>query len=106
MSGPRLGRKTTDQDLALQERRIEYQDNIDRIEVERSFSRSKRSFNLDVIVAKLEDTVKTSVAMSIFVSNFFKILGAAQALFLALLLYAYRVVARQCWRLVPANDYA
>ena len=29
----------------------------------------------------LEDTVKTSAAMSIFVSNLFKILGAAQALF-------------------------
>lgn len=106
MSGPRLGRKTADPDLALQERRIEYQDNTDRIEVERSFSRSKRSFNLDVIVTKLEDTVKTSVAMSIFVSNLFKILGAAQALFLALLLYAHHAVLRRCWCLVPANDYA
>ena len=39
MSGPKLGRPSTEP-LSRQERKIEYSDNTDRIEVERSFSLS------------------------------------------------------------------
>lgn len=101
LSGPKLGRRNSDPELAAEERRIEYQDNTDRIEVERSFSRSKHSFGLGLIVTKLEETVQTSVALSVFVSNLFKILGAAQALFWALLLYGRCIVIRWYRRFAP-----
>jgi IS5 family transposase len=48
LSGPKLGRPS----LAMQsakEKKQEYQDNTDRIEVERSFSLSKRCYGMDLI---------------------------------------------------------
>ena len=43
------------------DKKQEYQDNIDRIEVERYFSRSKRCYGLGCIVTKLEETQLTSI---------------------------------------------
>ena len=65
-------------DQALQnnqskEKKQEYQDNTDRIEVERSFSLSKRCYGMDLIRTKLYDTTLTSIALSVFVTNLFKI---------------------------------
>ena len=51
----------------------EYQDNTDRIEVERTFSLSKRCYGMDCITTKLEETQLTSIALSVFVTNLFKI---------------------------------
>jgi hypothetical protein len=70
LSGPKLGRPSKDNDHSKE---IEYQDNVDRIEVERMFSLSKRCYNLGLIKTKLEETTMTSIALSIFVTNLFKI---------------------------------
>lgn len=70
LSGPKLGRPSPN---AKTDRRQEYQDNIDRIEVERYFSRSKRCYGLGYVVTKLEETQTTSIALSVFVSNLFRI---------------------------------
>ena len=70
LSGPKLGRPSKD---AGADKKQEYQDNTDRIEVERFFSRSKRCFGMGLIVTKLETTQLTSVALSVFVSNLFRI---------------------------------
>jgi len=70
LSGPRLGRPCSD---AKTDKKQEYQDNTDRIEVERFFSRSKRCYGMGCIVTKLEETQLTSIALSVFVSNLFKI---------------------------------
>ena len=70
LSGPKLGRPSKDNEHSKE---IEYQDNVDRIEVERMFSLSKRCYNLGLIKTKLEETTKTSIALSIFVTNLFKI---------------------------------
>ena len=43
-------------------------DAVDRIEVERSFSLAKRSFGLGLIMTKLEETTKSSIALSIVMS--------------------------------------
>ena len=51
----------------------ECQDNTDRIEVERTFSLSKRCYGMDCITTKLEETQLTSIALSVFVTNLFKI---------------------------------
>ena len=73
LSGPRLGRPCEDEKMRQKEKRIEYQDNTDRIEVERSFSLSKRCYGMGLIVTKLQETQLTSIALSVFVTNLFKI---------------------------------
>lgn len=55
------------------EKKQEYQDNTDRIEVEQSFSLSKRCYGPGLIRTKLYDTTLTSIALSVFVTNHFKI---------------------------------
>lgn len=70
LSGPKLGRPSQD---AKTDKKQEYKDNTDRIEVERYFSRSKRCYGLGCIVTKLKGTQLTSIALSVFVSNLFRI---------------------------------
>lgn len=70
LSGPKLGRPSPDAKI---DKKQEHQDNTDRIEVERFFSRSKRCYGMGCIVTKLEETQLTSIALSVFVSNLFKI---------------------------------
>lgn len=70
LSGPELGRPSPD---AKTDKEQEYKDNTDRIEVERYFSRSKRCYDLGCIITKLEETQLTSIALSVFVSNLFRI---------------------------------
>ena len=72
LSGPKLGRPSITKQSA-KEKKQEYQDNTDRIEVERSFSLSKRCYGMDLIRTKLYDTTLTSIALSVFVTNLFKI---------------------------------
>ena len=67
LSGPKLGRpnKTT----TKTEKKIEYQDNTDRIEVERRFGLTKRCYGMGRIMTRLEDTQLASIALSVFVAN-------------------------------------
>lgn len=73
LSGPKLGRPSVNTKQTVKERKLEYQDNTDRIEVERAFSLSKRCYGLGLIKTKLYDTTLTSIALSVFVTNLFKI---------------------------------
>ena len=70
LSGSKPGRPGAN---AKADKKQEYQDNADRIEVERTFSLSKRCYGMDCIAAKLEETQLTSIALSVFVTNLFKI---------------------------------
>ena len=72
LSDPKLGRPSLTKQSS-KEKKQEYQDNTDRIEVERSFSLSKRCYGMDLIRTKLYDTTLTSIALSVFVMNLFKI---------------------------------
>jgi hypothetical protein len=92
LSGPKLGRPSQNNEY---DKAIEYQDNVDRIEVERMFSLSKRCYNLGLIKTKLKETTMTSIALSIFVTNLFKIQSRAFLHFLWQLLIGnkYTVVA-------------
>lgn len=81
LSGPKLGRPSLAKQSA-KEKKQEYQDNADRIEVERSFSVSKRCYGMDLIRTKLYNTTLTSIALSVFVTNLFKI--QSQILFVLL----------------------
>ena len=58
LSGPKLGRPNA----TAQAEKQEYQHNIDRIEVERTLSLSKRCYGMNCITTKLEETQLTSIA--------------------------------------------
>ena len=68
ISGKRLGRPKKDADTKA-ERKTAYQDNTDRIEVERKFSLAKRKFGLGLLLTKREDTTKASIVLSIIAMN-------------------------------------
>ena len=69
LSGPKLGRPSKEESESKQHRKQTHQDMIDRIEVERHFSRTKRCFGLDLIMEKLEETVGCSAALGILLDN-------------------------------------
>jgi len=69
LSGPKLGRPSA---TVKADKKTEYRDNVDRIEVERAFSLAKRNYGLGVIRTRLEETSLTSIALSIFTMNLFR----------------------------------
>lgn len=71
LSGPKLGRPKKDDTYNKQE---EYQDNCDRIQVEREFSLAKRCHGLGLIRTKLATTTLTTIALSIVSLNLANIL--------------------------------
>lgn len=68
LSGKKLGRPKKDTDSKA-EKKIAYQDNTDRIEVERKFSLAKRKFGLGLLLTKREDTTRASIVLSIIAMN-------------------------------------
>ncbi|MGL6198530.1 MAG: IS5 family transposase [Lachnospiraceae bacterium] len=84
LSGPKLGRPGQ---TSKADKKIEYQDNTDRIEVERAFSLSKRCYGMGLIRTKLEETTLTSIGLSVFVMNLFKI----HKRILSALFYIFRI---------------
>lgn len=68
MSGPKLGRPAKGSTT-----KEEYNDNTDRIEVERFFSVDKRCNGAGLIMTKLAGTTLASIALSVFVTNLFAI---------------------------------
>jgi len=72
ISGPKLGRPSEDKEENKQTKQQEYQDNTDRIEIERRFSQTKRCYGMGKIVTRLEETQLTSIALSVFVANLFR----------------------------------
>ena len=68
LSGKRLGRPKKNTDKKA-EKKIAYQDNTDRIEVERTFSLAKRKFGLGLLLTKREDTTKSSIVLSVIAMN-------------------------------------
>lgn len=69
ISGPRLGRKPKDKEILKEMASIERQDMVDRIEVERHFSRDKRCFGIECIVERTTENVGYAVGMSVFLDN-------------------------------------
>ena len=87
LSGPKLGRPSANVKV---DKKQEYQDNTDRIEVERAFSLSKRCYGMDCIVTKLKETQLTSIALSVFVMNLFKIQKRILCVYLCLYQFMYK----------------
>lgn len=71
VSGPKLGRPKKNPDP--QEKVIAYQDEVDRIQIEREISLAKRKHGLSLIRAKLAETTLSVVHLSIISLNLSKI---------------------------------
>ena len=71
LSGPALGRPKKNDDN--RDKKQDYVDECERVEVERRFSLAKRKCGLGLIMTKLEETISHSIAMSIVVLNLRKI---------------------------------
>ncbi len=63
-------------------RKQEYQDAVDRIEVERCFSLAKRCYGLGLIRTKLDTTTRSSIVLSIIAMNVDRIQAFSFAEFL------------------------
>ena len=70
LSGPALGRPKKNE---IRDKKQDYLDECERVEVERRFSLAKRKCGLGLIVTKLEETISHSISMSIVVLNLRKI---------------------------------
>lgn len=70
LSGPALGRPKKD---AQTDKKQNYMDECERVEVERRFSLAKRSCGLGLITARLKETACHCIAMSILLLNLRKI---------------------------------
>lgn len=67
LSGPRLGRKTTEE--RREESKQIYQDGCSRIPIEGTFGVVKRRYGLNRLMTKLPDTSMTSISMGFFAAN-------------------------------------
>lgn len=74
LSGPSLGRRTDDAALLKEQKKLQYQDEVDRIAVEGKFGQGKRRFSLARIMTKLAGTSEVSIMISFIVMNLEKIL--------------------------------
>ncbi len=70
LSGPALGRPKKND---IRDKKQDYCDECERIEVERRFSLAKRKCGMGLIMTKLEETISHSIAMSVVVLNLRKI---------------------------------
>jgi transposase, IS5 family len=70
LSGPALGRPKKND---IRDKKQDYVDECERVEVERRFSLAKRKCGLGLIMTKLKETISHSIAMSIIVLNLRKI---------------------------------
>jgi hypothetical protein len=94
ISGPPLGKPIEDSQKLKEQRRLQYQDEIDRIAVEGKFGQGKRRFSLALIMTKLAQTSEVAIMVSFIVMNLEKILSGI----LSFLLFIWsRLIARpQC----------
>ena len=84
LSGPALGRPRKDPSSDI---KTEYQDAVDRIEVERGFSLAKRNFGLGCIWTKLDVTTRSSIALSIVAMNLHRLTCISFCQFIKRLLF-------------------
>lgn len=79
LSGPVLGRPKKDSGI---DKKQEYTDAVDRIEVERSFSLAKRCYGLGLIRTKLDTTTRSSIVLSLIAMNVDRLMSFSLAEFL------------------------
>lgn len=78
LSGPSLGRPKKN---AVTDRKTEYRDNADRIAVERAFALAKQKYGLGLITSRLDETTRSSIALSVIAINLDRISRSLLRLF-------------------------
>ena len=76
LSGKPLGRPKKDMELQQADKKRNYQEQTERVEVERAFSQLKRKCGLGLITKRLKETTLHCIALSIFVQNLKKVFCA------------------------------
>ena len=74
LSGPPLGRPPVEADVLKEQKKLQHQDEVDRIAVEGKFGQGKRRFSLARIMTKLARTSEVAIMVSFIVMNLEKIL--------------------------------
>jgi IS5 family transposase len=75
ISGPPLGKPIKEAEQLKAQRKLQYQDELDRIAVEGKFGQGKRRFSLARVMTKLAQTSEVSIVLSFIVMNLEKILN-------------------------------
>lgn len=101
LSGPILGRPSGDAVLVKEQKKLQYQDECDRIPVEGKFGQGKRRFSLSRIMAKLDTTSEVVITMSFIVMNLEKILSGI----VSFALFLYRLLLRGMLKISVWADY-
>lgn len=70
LSGPALGRPPKQ---PTDDKKAEYRDNCDRVEVERAFGHAKQKFGLGLIRSRLKNTTRSAIALAIVALNLARI---------------------------------
>ena len=83
LSGKRLGRPKQQET----DKKTDYKDNTDRIEVERKFSLAKRKFGLGLLYTKLKNTTEASILLSVIAMNIDRLAAMFVRLIRIFLLY-------------------
>ena len=78
LSGPALGRPKKDE---IRDKKQDYIDESERVEVERKFSLAKRKCGIGLIVTRLQETTCHCLAMSVLLLNLRKIGKVLLAIF-------------------------
>lgn len=78
LSGPVLGRPKKN---AGTDKKTEYKDNTDWIAVERAFALAKQKYGLGLIASKLDETTRSSIALSVIAMNVDRICRSLLRLF-------------------------
>jgi len=97
LSGPALGRPPKN---PVTDKKQEYRDNCDRVEVERAFSHAKGNFGLGLIRARLKETSQSAVALSILALNLARIWHVFLQLVQYLLLTMFEILCPTKWAFV------
>jgi len=84
LSGPPLGRPIDEAELLKEQKKLQYQDEIDRIAVEGKFGQGKRRFSLARVMTKLAQTSEVSIVVAFIVMNLEKILSGVVSFLLCL----------------------
>ena len=94
LSGPPLGRPPEEADVLKEQKKLQHQDEVDRIAVEGKFGQGKRRFSLARIMTKLAGTSEVAIMVSFIVMNLEKILTEIGSF----LLFVWHWLSVQLWQ--------
>lgn len=87
LSGPALGRPRKN---AKTDKKTEYADNADRIAIERAFALAKQKYGLGLITSKLDQTTRSSIALSVIAMNVDRIYRSLLRVFFDIVLSRFK----------------